>query len=82
MDNIEQQLKDFISQEFLGDKPGTVSASDNLIEDGIIDSLAILMLIKYIEDQFSVTIEPEDVTLDNFESVGTISRLIEKRNTQ
>lgn len=79
LDNTQQLLNDFIVREFLNDKPRTITASDNLIEDGVIDSLAILMLIKYIEDQFSVSIEPDDVTIENFESVATISRLIEKR---
>ena len=81
MDNTQQLLNDFIVSEFLNDKPGTITVNDNLIEDGVIDSLAILMLIKYIEEQFSITIEPDDVTLDNFESVATITRLIEKRSS-
>ncbi len=80
MDNTEQLIRDFIASEFLRDEPRTLSIDDNLIEEGIVDSLAILMLIKYIEGQFSVEIEPEDVSLENFESVAAISRLIQKRN--
>lgn len=81
MDNTQQLLNDFILKEFLDNGSTTISFNDNLIEEGIIDSLAILRLVNFVEVQFSVSIDPEDIIIENFESINTISNLIEnKRN--
>lgn len=80
MNNYQELLKEYITREFLHDKPASTLNGQNLVEEGIIDSLAILMLINFIENQFSVTIQPEDVILENFETVEAITRLIEHRS--
>ena len=80
MKDIEQTIKEYILKEFMFDRPTTVL--DNglpLIEEGIIDSLGIFVLIAFIEDQFQIKIRPDDVVMDNFESVNAIMRLISSR---
>ena len=80
MKDIEQTIKEYIIKEFMFDKPTTVLDNDlSLIEEGIIDSLGIFLLIAFIEDQFKIKIRPEDVVMDNFESVNAIKRLISPR---
>jgi acyl carrier protein len=79
LDNTQQLISDYIVKEFLGDNSVTITANDNLIEEGIIDSLAMLRLIQFVEEQFSVSIQPEDVIIENFESLDTISTLVENK---
>ena len=80
MKDIEQTIKEYIVKEFMFDRPTTVLDNDlSLIEEGIIDSLGIFLLIAFIEDQFKIKIRPEDVVMDNFESVNAIKRLISPR---
>ena len=45
---------------------------------GIIDSLAILGLIGFIEPEFSIEISASDVTDENFATIGTIANLVER----
>ena len=45
---------------------------------GIIDSLAVLGLIGFIEPEFSIEISPSDVTDENFATIGTIADLVER----
>lgn len=45
---------------------------------GIIDSLAVLGLIGFIEPEFSIEVSPSDVTDENFATVGTIADLVER----
>lgn len=79
-DNIEQVLKNHIREEFMFDRGDEPLDSDlPLIQEGIIDSLAIFMLISFVEEQFNVKIQPEDVILDNFESIDAIKALIQRR---
>ena len=80
MDSIEQAVKDFIVKEFLFDKPGQHLESDDLlIASDIIDSLGIFMLVAFLEKRFGVGVQPDDVILENFETVTAIKRLVEAR---
>ena len=75
---MEQLIKEYIAQEFLHDKPRIV-LEGNLVEEGVIDSLGIMSLIAYVEKQFGARIKPEDVVVENFESVAAIARLVGQR---
>ena len=78
MDNVEQAIKEYIAQEFLGDRPHIVLES-NLVEEGVVDSLGIMALISFIDEQFGAKIKPEDVVVENFQSVAAIARLVRLR---
>lgn len=78
--NLERDLKDFIRKEFLFDRPDTDLSNDlSLIESGIIDSLGIFTLISHLEDAFGVQIQPEDVVIENFETIDSIKKMIAER---
>lgn len=75
--NIEQLLKEHIAEEFMYDRPASDLDNDlHLIQEGIIDSLGIFMVISFIDEQFGVKVQPDDVVLDNFQTIETIKNLI------
>ncbi|HLF03778.1 MAG TPA: acyl carrier protein [Dehalococcoidia bacterium] len=79
-EHIEQVIKDHIRKEYQHDNPGgPLDADRSLISDGVIDSLGIFTLISFIEQEFSIKVLPEDVVLENFESVNTIKSLVLSR---
>lgn len=79
MSDIRQVIKDYIAKEF---KPEIALDNDSqLIHQGIIDSLAIFMLIGFIDEQFGVKIDPEDVSLENFETINAIRDLVISKDT-
>lgn len=51
---------------------------DNLIENGSLDSLAILTAVDSIESKFDIEFAPEDIVPSNFHSVSAISELVER----
>jgi acyl carrier protein len=80
---MKQIVKDFIVKEFMLDDPNASVENDQpLMQEGIIDSLGIFTLIAFIEQQFRVKVQPEDVVLENFESVNKINSLIVSKMTQ
>lgn len=80
MNHIEESIKAFITKEFLHGDPGQ-ALNENLVHSGIIDSLGILTLINFLEQQFNAAIEPEDVVLENFETIQDICNLVQLRTT-
>ena len=81
MADTAQLIKDYIKKEFMFDKPELGALADDapLIEQGIIDSLGIFLLIAFIEQQFGIKIAPQDVVLENFETVNAIKNLVTAR---
>ena len=51
-------------------------AAEDLVDDGIIDSLDIVTLVTEINDSFGVSIPPEEIIPDNFNSARALWELI------
>ena len=51
---------------------------DTLVEDGILTSFEIVMLVTDINQQMNVNISPEDIIPENFNSAKSIYELIKK----
>ena len=51
---------------------------DDFFEEELIDSMGVITMLSMLEDAFSITILPEDITADNFINVGSIVELVEK----
>ncbi len=52
--------------------------TDGLIDDGILDSLDMVTLITEINDRLDVSIPPEEIIPENFNSADALWALIEK----
>ena len=64
-------LRTFIQDELLA---GTreVAPDDELLMDGIVDSVGVMRLVAYIEEKLAIKVPPTDFTIENF---GTINDL-------
>lgn len=78
MADVMPTIRQFITDEFVRDS-STIDEDTNLLEQEIIDSLGIFTLIAFMEDRFGVRVEPEEVNLENFETLGAISSLVERK---
>ncbi len=56
--------------------------SSDFIEDGFLDSYDIVSVITAIEDEFGVIIDGLDVIPENFETIDSIVKLIEKSESR
>jgi acyl carrier protein len=76
----EEAIRDYIRGEFLRDQPESELPSDEpLIQAGVIDSLGIFLLIGFLEEHFEIKVEPQDVVLENFETIDAITSLVNAR---
>jgi acyl carrier protein len=51
--------------------------TESLISGGIIDSIGILKLVGFIEEQWDVQLGPEEISLENFDTLNSIVKLIQ-----
>lgn len=74
--NIESRLKEFIVEELLEDP----FDGDDPLAEGAVDSLGVEQLIEYVAERFGVELEDEEISYENFESLGALAALIESRH--
>jgi len=71
-------LIEFVKNEVMRNKNAKLNEDEDLLSAGILDSLAILQLVAYIEDQFGIKIPDEDVVFENFQSINSLSSYLEQ----
>jgi acyl carrier protein len=77
MENTKNLIKEFILEEFLpGEDPAQLTDSTPLISGGILDSLATLKLVAFLEKTFDLKIEPYETGVDYLDTIPSIANLV------
>ena len=66
----------FICQQIIEDASFSIEQSSNLLEMGILDSLAMIRLFDFTNKNFQVSIPDAELTPENFESIDAIADII------
>jgi acyl carrier protein len=56
-----------------------VGDDDLLVEDGIIDSMGILTMLTFLEERFGISVDGDELTPENFQSIQAIAALVERK---
>ena len=75
--NIRQTLAAFISNELLKTDE-LLEGDENLLADGMVDSLGMLRLVAYIEDVSGIKVPPQDFIIDNFRTLDVLCAYLER----
>ena len=51
----------------------------NIFDRGLVNSLFAMQLIAFIEEECDITVENEDIDIQNFKDVNSIVKLIESK---
>jgi acyl carrier protein len=81
LEEITARMREIVVQIIASDKNVDMDAitlheEDSLIEGGLIDSLLVVQLIEEMIDRFDIMINPAELSLENFDSIGRISRFV------
>jgi len=76
-------VRSFIMENYLfTDDENALSNDDSFLEMGILDSTGMLEVIYFLEDDFSIKIEDEEMVPENLDSVNNIVTFIDKKKLQ
>ena len=78
--SIEVKVRGFILDNFLfTDDQSALSNNDSLLEKGLVDSTGILEIITFIEEEFSLQVDDDEMVPENLDSVDNIIAFIAKK---
>jgi len=77
MQQILRELRDFVVSNFLFGQQGDQLDDDTSFMDaGIIDSTGILELVQFVEQQYEIRIEDEELIPENLDTLSNLARFI------
>ena len=80
METIEQMtaaVKSYILKEFLpGESPDELTDMTPLITGGILDSLATLKLVAFVEERYKVELQAHEVDVEHLNTISDLVKLI------
>jgi acyl carrier protein len=77
---ILKTVKEYILREFLpGESPEALTELTPLVTGGILDSLATLKLVDFLEKQFAITLEAHEVDAEHLDTLILIAKLVQSK---
>ena len=78
--DTKQKLRNFITETFLmGDESEKLNDSESFMQTGIVDSTGVLELASFVEQEFSITIEDDEMTPSNLDSIDNLANFVTRK---
>jgi len=80
MQELKDTIKEYVLKEFLpGENPSELTDSTPLITGGILDSLATLKLVVFLEERFQIKIQAHETMVDYLNTISDIAQLVDSK---
>jgi len=76
---ITQKIGAFLVERYPAARLRPITSTDRLLENGILDSLGILDLVAYLEGEFAITVNDEELLPEHFESLDCLTAFVERK---
>lgn len=78
---MNEKIITYIKEEISLESIDSIDLNEDLLGNGIVDSLGMMKLVIFLEKEFQVKIGPEDMTVENFHSVQSIANYLDQNRT-
>jgi acyl carrier protein len=80
---IADRIRDFILTKYLpGESPANLRDDTPLRSSGVLDSLATIGLISFLEQEYQIEVEAHETDIDNFDRIEDIAAFVERKRAQ
>ncbi len=80
-DSIGSTVKQYILSEFLpGEDPDELADDTELLTSGVLDSIATIKLVSFLEDKFGILLEPHEMDVEYLNRICDIVQLVQSKH--
>jgi acyl carrier protein len=79
-ESTKERISTFIKQTFPAARRRDIRDDDDLLEEGILDSVGVLDVVGFIEREFAVAAADEDLVPENFRSLARLAAFVDSRS--
>jgi len=76
MSETADVIRKFIVEDLLFDDADAKVNDDTVLVDGLLDSLALIQLVAFIEEEFSIQIDDSLITSDNLKDIASVDSMV------
>jgi methoxymalonate biosynthesis acyl carrier protein len=73
---IKLKIRAFLSKYLRSHEPGD---DEDIFALGLVNSLFAMQLVSFVEKEFGITVEQEDLEIENFSTINAIAALVERK---
>jgi acyl carrier protein len=74
--DVERRIVEFMQRELLPPDV-TVGRDDDLLSGDLLDSIGVLRLATFVDQEFAIGMQPSDFVIENFQTVAVLARYVE-----
>jgi acyl carrier protein len=80
MEAILPTVKEYILENFLpGEDPARLTGTTELVHNGVLNSMATLQLVGFLEGEFGIELEAHDVVPSNLNTLLDIENMVRRK---
>ncbi len=79
MSETRDKIRAFIVENFLFGSENGLTDNTSFLDEGIIDSTGILELVNYLEEEFGIAVEDEELIPENLDSIKNVTEYLERK---
>ena len=79
MSDNKSKIRAFIIENFLFGNDDGLKDDTSFLEEGIIDSTGVLELVTFLEEDFDITIDDEELIPENLDSINNVTTYLERK---
>jgi acyl carrier protein len=77
------KVKQFIVEEFMPDvSVGELDANFDLLTGGVVDSLGLLKIVAWLEEEFDIGVDESELGPESFRTVAAIAEFVEQEQAK
>ena len=79
--SVEDKVRNYILENYLfTDDQSELNNEDSFLDKGIIDSTGILEVIFFLEEEFGISVDDDEMIPENLDSVNNIIKYINSKS--
>lgn len=83
MESVQNRISEFMLTTFPPSTPGEeYSLTQSLLGTGVIDSIGVLSLVTWLEQEFDIMVDDEDVVPENLDSIASLTRFVDSKRSE
>jgi acyl carrier protein len=76
------EIRRYVAQNYRDGRTAGLEAETPLVTSGIVDSAGIVGLVDWLETRFSIRVDDDDVTLENFDTLAGLTALVQRKREE
>ncbi len=78
---LRDQLTTFITDKLLQNRNAVLRVDESLLDRGVIDSVGLISLVAFLEQEAGVRIPDDEIVPENFETIESMEAFVQRLRT-